>query len=142
LSSAALQLVSRFRQNATSEAYATVQAATTQVLLGPPGSEIKTAGFDQPDQGDHQRLWKLAPLMPDGENYSRIKQGRKELIDHILVSAALVKPTNKITAKAVIPQPLPSITPDANARLDKPSSDHAPVVATFADLSRGAAPLA
>ena len=111
-----------------------MQAATTQVLLGPPGSEIKTAGFDQPDQGDHQRLWKLAPLMPDGENYSRIKQGRKELIDHILVSAALVKPTNKITAKAVIPQPLPSITPDANARLDKPSSDHAPVVATFADL--------
>jgi endonuclease/exonuclease/phosphatase family metal-dependent hydrolase len=31
-----------------------VQAATTQLLLGPPGSEIHTAGFDQPDQGDHQ----------------------------------------------------------------------------------------
>jgi endonuclease/exonuclease/phosphatase family metal-dependent hydrolase len=112
----------------------TVQAATTQVLLGPPGSEIGTHGFDLDDAGDPQRLWNLAPLMPDGENYSRINQGRKELIDHILVSAALVQPLLSITAKAVIPAPLPSITPDPNARLDKPSSDHAPVIATFANL--------
>ena len=28
------------------------QAATTQILLGPPGSEIDTPGFDRPDQGD------------------------------------------------------------------------------------------
>ena len=27
-------------------------AATTQILLGPPGSEIGTAGFDRPDRGD------------------------------------------------------------------------------------------
>ena len=70
----------------------TVQAATTQVLLGPPGSEINTPGFDRPDQGDHERLWNLAPLMPEGKNYSRINQGRKELIDQVLVSAALAKP--------------------------------------------------
>jgi hypothetical protein len=37
------------------------EAATTQILLGPPGSEIKTGGFDTPDQGDAQRLWNLAP---------------------------------------------------------------------------------
>ena len=60
----------------------TVQAATTQLLLGPPGSEIGTDGFDRPDKGDHQRLWHLAPLMPPGKDYSRINQGRKELIDH------------------------------------------------------------
>lgn len=112
----------------------TVQAATTQVLLGPPGSEINTPGFDRPDQGDHQRLWNLAPLMPEGKNYSRINQGRKELIDHVLVSAALVKPIDSITVEAVFPQPLPSITSNLNARRDQPSSDHAPVVATFADL--------
>jgi len=112
----------------------TVQAATTQLLLGPPGSEINTAGFNQPDQGDHQRLWNLAPLMPDGKNYSRVNQGRKELIDHILVSAALVKPVNAITVAAVIPQALPSITTDPNARRNEPTSDHAPVVATFANL--------
>ena len=112
----------------------TVQAATTQLLLGPPGSEINTGGFDQPDQGDHQRLWNLAPLMPEGKNFSRVNQGRKELIDHILVSAALVKPTNAITVAAVIPEPLPSITTNPNARRNQPSSDHAPVVATFANL--------
>jgi endonuclease/exonuclease/phosphatase family metal-dependent hydrolase len=112
----------------------TVQAATTQLLLGPPGSEIHTRGFDQPDQGDRQRLWNLAPLMPEGKDYSRINQGRKELIDHIFVSAALVKPLDSISVEAVIVEPLPSITTDPNARKEQPSSDHAPVVATFASL--------
>src|SRR3954471_4378993 len=82
----------------------TVQAATTQLLLGPPGSEIGTRGFDQSDQGDRQRLWNVAPLMPAGKDYSRINQGRKELIDHVLVSAALVKPLDAISVEAIIPQ--------------------------------------
>jgi endonuclease/exonuclease/phosphatase family metal-dependent hydrolase len=112
----------------------TVQAATTQLLLGPPGSEIGTPGFDRPDKGDQQRLWNLAPLMPDGKNYSRIYEGRQELIDHILVAAALVKPTDAITVEAIISPPLPSISTDPNARRDQPSSDHAPVVATFSQL--------
>ena len=112
----------------------TVQAATTQVLQGPPGSEIGTGGFDQPDLGDKQRLWNLAPLMPEGKNYSRVNQGREELIDHILVSAALVKPIGSVSAEAIITEPLPSVTGDPTARLDQPTSDHAPVVATFADL--------
>jgi endonuclease/exonuclease/phosphatase family metal-dependent hydrolase len=112
----------------------TVQAATTQMLLGPPGSEIHTRGFDHPDQGDRQRLWNLAPLMPDGKNFSRVFHGQKELIDHILVSAALVKPLDSITVETVVEQPLPSITEDPSARHAAPSSDHAPVVATFRDL--------
>jgi len=41
-------------------------AATTQMLLGPPGSQLGTAGFDHPDAGDGMRLWNLAPLTPDG----------------------------------------------------------------------------
>jgi endonuclease/exonuclease/phosphatase family metal-dependent hydrolase len=109
----------------------TVQAATTQLLLGPPGSEIGTGGFNQPDHGDAQRLWNLAPLMPEGKDYSRINHGRKELIDHILVSAGLVKPLESVSAEAIIEQPLPSVTEDPNARKNEPSSDHAPVVATF-----------
>jgi endonuclease/exonuclease/phosphatase family metal-dependent hydrolase len=112
----------------------TVQAATTQLLLGPPGSEIGTPGFDRPDKGDQQRLWNLAPLMPEGKNYSRIYEGRHELIDHILVSAAVVKPIDAITVEAIVSQPLPSISTDPNARRDEPSSDHAPVVATFSEL--------
>src|SRR5262249_31972361 len=112
----------------------TVQAATTQLLLGPPGSEIGTPGFDKPDEGDHQRLWNLAALMPEGKNYSRITRGRRDLLDHILVPAALVRPPISITGGAVTPQPLPSITTTPTDRRNEPSSDHAPVVATFANL--------
>jgi predicted extracellular nuclease len=112
----------------------TEQAATNQLLLGPPGSEIGTHGFDRPDQGDHQRLWNLAPLMPKDKNYSRIYEGRKELIDHILVSAALVKPLGSISIEAMTAAQIPSIGSDPNARRNQPSSDHSPVVATFADL--------
>jgi len=109
----------------------TVQAATTQLLLGPPGSEIDTRGFKIPDQGDAQRLWNLAPLMPSGRNYSRINQGRPELIDHILVSELLVKSVDVNSVGAVVTTPLPSITPEPTARLNEPSSDHAPVIASF-----------
>lgn len=47
-------------------------AATTQILLGPPGSEIGTGGFDQPDQGDEQRLWNLAPRIPADQRFTRV----------------------------------------------------------------------
>jgi len=67
-----------------------VEAATTQILNGPPGSEIATTGFDRPDNGDGQRLWNLAPRIPAEQRFSRIYRGRKELIDHIFVSQALV----------------------------------------------------
>jgi endonuclease/exonuclease/phosphatase family metal-dependent hydrolase len=113
----------------------TTAAATTQLLLGPPGSEIGTRGFDQPDRGDAARMWNLAPLMPAGHDYSRVNQGRRELIDHILVSKFLVTPLSAVTAQAVIDAPLNSIDPtDPTARRDAPSSDHAPVVATFTNL--------
>ena len=107
----------------------TVQAATTQMLLGPPGSEIHTPGFDRPDRGDGQRLWNLAPLMPTGRDYSRVHEGRKELIDHILVSAALVR--RVVSVEAVVDEPPPSVTDDPRPRRSEPSSDHAPVVASF-----------
>ena len=85
------------------------------------------SGFDQPDNGDGMRLWNLAPLMPPGRDYSRINQGRKELIDHILASHALVQPLDTVTAHAVIDAPLASIDPtDPTARRNAPASDHAP----------------
>jgi hypothetical protein len=81
------------------------------------------------------RLWNLAPIMPAGRDFSQINQGRKELIDHILVSHALVQPLTTVTAEAVIDAPLASIDPtDPTARRNAPVSDHAPVVATFANL--------
>ena len=104
-------------------------AATTQLLYGPPGSEVGTVGFDRPDSGDRQRLWNVAPLITQPDRYSRIYRGRRELIDHILVSAPLV---HAVTTVAVGPVPAPSITDDPDARRKEPGSDHRPVPADFA----------
>lgn len=104
------------------------QAATTQILLGPGGSEIATPGYDQPDQGDGHRLWNLAPLIPEDQRYSRVYRGRGELIDHLLVSAAIVEKVTEVTTGT---GPTPSITDNPNARRDEPQSDHRPVVATL-----------
>jgi endonuclease/exonuclease/phosphatase family metal-dependent hydrolase len=105
------------------------QAATTQILLGPPGSEIGTPGADRPDKGDGSRLWNLAPLIPDKERFSRIYQGRRELIDHILASQAALKRVQAKSVHTISPKPLPSITDDAPARRNAPASDHALVLA-------------
>jgi endonuclease/exonuclease/phosphatase family metal-dependent hydrolase len=105
------------------------QAATTQLLLGPPGSEIGTAGFNRPDAGDAQRLWNLDALIPEADRYSRIYRGRRELIDHILVSAPLVGVVGAVGAG---PGAGPSITDDPDARRNEPGSDHRPVHAEFA----------
>ncbi|MFF3941333.1 endonuclease/exonuclease/phosphatase family protein [Streptomyces phaeofaciens] len=114
-----------------------VQAATTQILLGPPGSEIGTPGFRAPDRGDAARLWNVAPLIPAEQRYSRINSGRRELIDHILTSHRLV---HRVTAAGTgagteagaepgTPEEprLPSVGADPAARRGEPGSDHAPV---------------
>lgn len=104
------------------------EAATTQILLGPGGSEIGTAGFDRPDKGDATRLWNLAPLIPEADRYSRIYQGRRELIDHLLVSKSLVDRVGAVTTGDL---KIPSIGDDPGDRLGAEASDHRPVVATF-----------
>lgn len=105
------------------------QAATTQILLGPPGSEIGTAGFDKADKGDAHRLWNVAPLIPVEQRFSRVNSGRRELIDHILCSHRLV---HRVTAAGTgapgtgSPE-LPSVGADPGERRGQPGSDHAPV---------------
>ncbi|MGA7954040.1 MAG: endonuclease/exonuclease/phosphatase family protein [Gloeobacterales cyanobacterium] len=112
-----------------------VNAATTQILNGPGGSEIDTSGFNRKDKGDDTRLFNLAPLIPLERRFSRINQGNKELIDHILVSQELLPglphqvPT--VDSHVDIFGPLPSVTPNPEARRGKPASDHAPITATF-----------
>jgi endonuclease/exonuclease/phosphatase family metal-dependent hydrolase len=109
-------------------------AATTQILQGPGGSEIGTGGFDKPDKGDDSRLFNLAPRIPDERRYSRIYRGNKELIDHILVSQELLPGQPRklpIVDSHVAATPIPSITDNPEERQGKPGSDHAPVTATF-----------
>jgi endonuclease/exonuclease/phosphatase family metal-dependent hydrolase len=106
----------------------TEQAATTQLLYGPPGSQYGTGGFAHPDRGDAQRLWNLAPQIPPEHRYSRIFEGQRELIDHILISHALLTSLQSVDTQ---PNQVASITLDPAARRDAPASDHAPVFAQF-----------
>jgi len=111
------------------------EAATTQILYGPGGSEIGTAGFNRPDAGDAARLFNLAPCIAAERRYSRIYQGNKELIDHILVSQALLPGQPRqlpvVDSHIDIEGSLPSLTDNPQARRGKPGSDHAPVTARF-----------
>jgi endonuclease/exonuclease/phosphatase family metal-dependent hydrolase len=106
------------------------QAATTQILLGPPGSELGTPGAARPDQGDAHRLWNLAALIPEAERFSRVYHGRGELIDHILVSQALLNRVQEV--RVVRPGALPSVGDDPPARQADIGSDHSPVLARVA----------
>lgn len=116
----------------------TPQAATTQILLGPPGSQLSTGGFNQPDLGDGNRLWNLAPKMPAGDpvtgkgaaNWSRINNGVKELIDQILVSHLLVHALESTESLPL--EGIKSVTanPASLADMEAPS-DHRPVIARF-----------
>jgi endonuclease/exonuclease/phosphatase family metal-dependent hydrolase len=105
-----------------------VDAATTQIVNGPPGSEIGTAGEERPDAGDASRLLNLAPLIPADRRFSRVYRGLGELIDHVFVSRAL-RPHVKSARTVPGADRLPSITDNATARKDAPVSDHAMVVA-------------
>jgi endonuclease/exonuclease/phosphatase family metal-dependent hydrolase len=109
------------------------QAATTQVLYGPPGSQLGTRGFDVADGGDPQRLWNLARLIAsESERFTRRFEGRGELIDHVLASRALLDPLPEVQVfrQAGLPR-LPSVTDDPRPRRNVPASDHAAVLARF-----------
>ncbi|MFC4003160.1 endonuclease/exonuclease/phosphatase family protein [Prauserella oleivorans] len=102
-------------------------AATTTLLHGPPGSELGTAGFTRSDQGDGARLWNLTSLILEADRFSRIYQGRQELIDHVLVSHALVGKAGEVaTAESGGGG---SVGDDPTDRRDAPGSDHRPVFA-------------
>lgn len=110
-------------------------AATTQILYGPGGSEIGTPGFNAPDKGDDSRLFNLALCIDPARRYSRIYNGNKELIDHILVSQELLPGNPRrlpiVDSHIDIEGRLPSINDDPMARRSEPGSDHAPVTARF-----------
>jgi hypothetical protein len=112
-----------------------VEAATTQIIQGPSGSEIGTGGFEREDKGDGFRMWNLAPRLPavDGKPpFTRLYKGRGELIDHIFASHALVNPDNLPSCRTIMAMgALPNMDDDPNARRNDPGSDHAAVVASF-----------
>ena len=115
-------------------------AATTQIIQGPTGSELGTAAFRTGDNGDGYRMWNLAPrlnITPEGKPptkppYTRVFKGRGELIDHIFASHRLVNPENIPEVRTVLAMDrLPSVNEIPTERKSDPASDHAAVVATF-----------
>lgn len=105
------------------------QAATTQILHGPPGSEIGTGGFGRPDTGDAQRLWNIAALIDPDQRWSRIYRGRRELIDHILASHAVIDSVQEATTGGV---GIESVDDQPADRRTAAASDHRPVIITIA----------
>jgi endonuclease/exonuclease/phosphatase family metal-dependent hydrolase len=106
------------------------EAATTQILLGPGGSEIGTAGFARPDKGDADRMWNLAPLLPEDGRFTRVYRGRGELIDHILCSRRMLDALPEVATVGPAGPPR-SVTDDPRREQGKPGSDHAAVLAVF-----------
>lgn len=110
------------------------EAATTQIIQGPSGSEIDFrpgSGFRSADRGDGYRLWNLHRLLPPGgPHHTRIYRGRGEMIDHIFASHRLVNPDNIPAVEIVAATPLPSVDDDPRSLPPVPS-DHAAVIARF-----------
>lgn len=117
----------------------TPEAATSQILLGPPGSQPNTRGFDLPDAGDAARLFNLAPFIAPERRYSRINGGIPELIDQILVSHHLVpvgasgkRAAPRVDAHADhFTKGTSSVGTDPREREAAEAPDHAPVTAEF-----------
>lgn len=113
------------------------EAQTSQILTGPAGSQIGTGGFHRPDQEDRDRLFNLAPAIPEERRFSRVHQGEGELLDQILVSEELLPrgPDGRrripVADSHVDVHPMPSVSEDRAARANAVAPDHAPVSATF-----------
>lgn len=113
-------------------------AATSQMLVGPAGSEIGTIGFDRPDQGDATRLFNTDIVIAEERRYSRIHRGVPELLDQVFASEELFP--RSVGNNRAIPDvdsivdfadQLPSIGNNPHARAREIEPDHAPVIATF-----------
>lgn len=114
------------------------EAQTSLLLTGPSGSEIGTLAFHRADKGDDARLFNVAPLIAAERRFSRVHQGRAELLDQIFASEELFPleaPNQRrlpTTDSLVDFQgQLPSIGDDPNERTKAIGPDHAPVIATF-----------
>jgi hypothetical protein len=98
-----------------------VEAATTQLLQGPLGSELETPGFARADHGDGQRMWNLALRIPVEQWFSRVFRGRRELIDHVFASRVLLGPLPDVATAAAGPATLRSVTEDPGPRSASPA---------------------
>ncbi|GAA4580905.1 hypothetical protein GCM10023176_61100 [Micromonospora coerulea] len=103
-------------------------AVTTVLLEGPADGDVH-----RPDKGDAVRLYNLGRRLPPARAYSRIYQGRGELIDHILATRDLQLRLGSIDS---LVDDITSIGASTRSREAVIVPDHAPVVARFTGLQR------
>lgn len=115
-----------------------LQAATTQIIAGPAGSEIGTGAFRVKDAGDSTRLFDVLLAIKDPAlRVSRMHEHTPELIDHIFASAALFPGQERRTPVVFCgrskdePPLVPSIGSIPGRMQEGLPSDHAPVTAVF-----------
>jgi endonuclease/exonuclease/phosphatase family metal-dependent hydrolase len=109
-------------------------SATTQLLYGPPGCQPRgpsdrtnaQSAFQRGDEHDAQRLFNVALLAPEGDRWSRMAHGNRELLDHILASVQLLPREHGLRSAPTI-----EIRNGFTAEPDLAVPDHAPVSATF-----------
>ena len=118
------------------------EAATTQILYGPPGSQPRgpedatnvAGGFQRPDASDGQRLFNVVKLVRETLRWSRQHNGQKELLDHILTSQGLMPRMNglrQVPGMSILNEDTPNLV-GSHPRVSGVVPDHAPVTATFA----------
>jgi len=112
------------------------EAQTSLILNGPPGNEVGTEAFHRRDEGDDARLFNLAPRIPEQRRFSRIHEGRRELLDQILASEEFFpiedgrRALQEADSHVDFRDGLPSVGDDPGEREEDVAPDHAPVTAS------------
>lgn len=117
------------------------EAATTQILYGPPGSQPRgpddaanvAGAFQRPDAEDKQRLFNVVNLVPEEIRWSRQYNGQKELLDHILASQGVMPRLNglrQVPNVNIANEDTPGLI-GSHPTVSGVVPDHAPVTATF-----------
>jgi endonuclease/exonuclease/phosphatase family metal-dependent hydrolase len=124
------------------------RAATTQIFMGPEDADATST-----DKFDHVRLYNLVDsiprrgdatnvkwFLPEDERFSRVYNGRRELIDHLFASKNMLGPSEelrqdrwKVTeVRSWVTNILDeSVTDNPAERVGKARPDHAPIYARF-----------
>jgi endonuclease/exonuclease/phosphatase family metal-dependent hydrolase len=116
------------------------EAATTQILYGPPGSQPRgpddatsPSGAFQRDNEDNRRMFNVTKLVPENLRWSRRHNGQNELLDHILASQGLMPRVNglrQVPTMSILNEDTPNLI-GAHPTAGGVVPDHAPVTASF-----------
>jgi hypothetical protein len=115
-------------------------AATTEMFYGPAGGQPRgpedaataSCAFQRADNADAVRLFNVCRFVPEEDRWSRVQDGRKELLDNILASEGLMPRQGELRQVPAVTIGHASSSPlGAAPRTTDVVPDHAPVTARF-----------